>query len=423
MFSNMPTEPRTGPALVLALLALVFAGTPRAQEDFVLRSAATRASVTISVIPFDGLENLPERKSLASPHEVLAADLDFSGRFELASSPASGWDSATLARKSVAVIASGLVTKGASEGEIRLRLRLSDVSTRDILVEKTYTGRARDIRRLVHRFSDDVVFQMFGERGIATTRIAFVRGKPGHKEIWTMDYDGFGAEPWTKNGDINLSPTWDRDGGLIWSSYMGGNGAKLWRQAPGEKARLLLPAASGMQISASTSPLDGEVAMGLSDGEQTEIWRGQPEGRPVRLTYSRALEVSPSWSPNGWEIAFTSDRTGEPQVYAMDREGSNVRRITWTGAYNDQPSWSPSGDRIAFARLAGGFQVLTIAPDGSDEQWIGPGEQPKWSPDGQHIVFTRSGAKSSDIWVCQADGSRPRALTYFGDAAMPSWSR
>lgn len=425
MFSNMPTDPRTLGALAGAVLALISAlpVPASAQEDFVLRSEATQAMVTISVLPFEGVENLPDRKSLATPHEVLSADLDFSGRFDVAKPPANGWDSASLVQRKVAVLASGLVTKGASKDEIGLRLRLQDAATRDVLVEKSYSGRARDIRRLVHRFSDDVVFQMFGERGIATTRIAFVRGKPGHKEIWIMDYDGFGAEPWTSNGSINLSPTWDRHGGLVWSSYKGGGGAKLWRQLPGEKPRLLLPNATGMQISASTSPLDGEIAMAISDGEQTEIWRGQPEARPMRLTYSPALEVSPSWSPNGWEIAFTSDRTGEPQVYAMDREGTNIRRVTWTGMYNDQPSWSPAGNRIAFARLAGGFQILTIAPDGTDEVWIGPGEQPRWSPDGQHIVFTRAGGRSSDIWVCRADGSRAKAITFFGDASMPSWSR
>lgn len=423
MFSNMPTDHKAR-AFVAGLALLSASPVPaRAEEDFVLRSEAAQSTVTISVLPFDGTEFLPDRKSLAVPSEVLSADLDFSGKFEVVKPPAGGWDSAALDARKVAVLASGLIRKGVSKDEIVLRMRLMDVATREQLVEKTYSGRARDIRRLVHRFSDDVVFQMFGERGIATTRIAFVRGKPGRKEIWTMDYDGFGAEPWTRNGNINLSPTWDRDGGLVWSSYVGGVGARLWRQLPGEKPRLLLPSAGGMQISASTSPLDGEVAMAISQDGQTEIWRGHPEGRPARLTYSPALEVSPSWSPNGWEIAFTSDRTGEPQVYAMDREGTNLRRVTWTGVYNDQPSWSPAGNRIAFARLAGGFQILTIAPDGSDEAWIGPGEQPKWSPDGQHIVFTRAGGSSSDIWVCKADGTRPRALTFFGDASMPAWSR
>jgi len=419
----MPTEPVVRPFALAVLVAFAFCRPAPAQEDFVLRSDAAQATVTISVTPFEGLERIPQYKGQASPHQVLLADLDFSGRFSIVPPPAAGWDSASLAKMAVAVVATGSVAPGATPEEIHLRMRLTDAASKETLAEKNYTGRARDLRRLVHRFADDVVFQMFGERGIATTRIAFVRGKPGHKEVWIMDYDGFGAEPWTRNGSINLSPTWDREGGLIWSSYLGGAGAKLWRQVPGQKAEPLLPSVPGMQISASTSPLDGEVAMATSIDGQTEIWRGQPEGRPTRLTYSPALEVSPSWSPNGWQIAFTSDRTGEPQVYAMDREGSNVRRITWTGAYNDQPSWSPAGDRIAFARLAGGFQILTITPDGNDERWIGPGEQPKWSPDGRHLVFIRAGGKSSDIWVCGADGSNPKALTFFGDASMPSWSR
>lgn len=423
MFSNMPTDHTRPSAWIAAGLLALCAASAQAQEDFLLRSDASRAAVTISVIPFQGLDKVPGLAGKAAPHKILQADLDFSRRFRLEAPPDSGWDSARIARKALAVIAEGSVAQGKSGGEIVLKMRLLDAASREPLSEKTYTGKPSDLRRLVHRFSDDVVFQMFGERGIATTRIAFVRGKPGHKEIWTMDYDGFGAEPWTRNGSINLSPTWDRDGGLIWSSYSGGGGAKLWRQMPGQKARHLLADVPGMQISASTSPLDGEVAMAAAQEGQTEIWRGQPEGRAVRLTYSPALEVSPTWSPNGWQIAFTSDRTGDPQVYIMDREGSSLRRLTWNGAYNDQPSWSPDGNRIAFARLAGGFQILTIGLDGTDEKWIGPGEQPKWSPDGRHIVFTRAGPKSSDLWVCDADGSNPRPLTYFGDASMPSWSR
>ncbi len=424
MFCSMPTDHPVRPSSLAALfILLAFLAPASAQEDFILRSDATQSTVSISVLPFEGMEKIPQLAALATPHKVLQADLEFSKRFQVVPPPAKGWDSASVAQKALAALAYGIVLPGSGKDEIVLKMRMVDASSREALLEKNYSGRPRDLRRLVHRFSDDMVFQMFGERGIATTRIAFVRGKPGHKEIWTMDYDGFGAEPWTKNGSINLSPTWDRDGGLIWSSYAGGGAAKLWRQTPGQKAHPLLPSVPGMQISASTSPLDGEVAMATSLDGQTEIWRGQPEGRPVRLTYSPDLEVSPSWSPNGWQIAFTSDRTGHPQVYVMDREGSGTRRLTWTGQYNDQPSWSPGGDRIAFARMAGGFQILTISPDGSDERWLGPGEQPKWSPDGRHIVFTRAWEKSSDIWVCEADGSNPRALTFFGDAAMPAWSR
>jgi TolB protein len=238
-----------------------------------------------------------------------------------------------------------------------------------------------------------------------------------------MDYDGFAGTSWTSNGSINLSPVWDRDGALVWSSYLGGDGAHLWRQQLGQKPSRFLPSVPGMQISAAPSPIDGEIALAVSLDGQTEIFRAYPDGKPVRLTYNPAIEVSPSWSPNGWEIAFTSDRTGYPQVYIMDKDGANLRRVTWVGGYNDQASWSPTGDRIAFARMVGDFQLLTIAPDGSDEKWLGPGEQPKWSPDGRHMVYMRRFNGRSDLWVCDMDGANQHQITFFGDASQPAWSR
>ncbi|MEN9308438.1 MAG: hypothetical protein RL173_2370 [Fibrobacterota bacterium] len=416
MFSNMRLD-RLLPALAVFCLPAL------SQEDFVLRSDAAQATVNVAVLPFEGAEKVPEFKELASPDAVVRADLDFSGRTKIVQPPSNSWDSAFFVQKNVAAVVTGIVKAGASAGEVEIRFQLLDAISRDKLAEKTYTGKKKDLRRLSHRFSDDAIFQLFGERGIASTRIAYVRGKDGRKEIWTMDYDGFGSQAWTKNGNLNLSPVWDRDGALVWSSYLGGNGAHLLRQVIGQKPTRFLPNTPGMQISAAASPIDGEIAVAVSLDGQTEIFRSQPNGKPVRLTFSPALEVSPTWSPNGYEIAFTSDRTGAPQVYAMDREGSNLRRITWVGGYNDQAAWSPMGDRIAFARQAGDFQILTISPDGSDEKWLGVGEQPKWSPDGRHIVFIRRSGQRSDLWVCSADGSAPRQLTFHGDATQPAWSR
>ena len=415
MFCNMRLE-------TFALILGASAALLPAQEDFVLRSDAAQSTINVAVLAFEGVDRISEFKGQAAPDVVVRADLDFSGRTKIVDPPAGLWDSAFFAQKGVAAVVMGTAVRGAG-GEVELRFKLLDATTRDLLAEKVYTGRQKDLRRLAHRFSDDAIFQLFGERGIASTRIAYVRGKDAHKEIWTMDYDGFGSTPWTKNGSINLSPVWDRGGALVWSSYMGKDGAHLWRQEIGQKAMRFLPSVPGMQISASPSPIDGELALAVSLDGQTEIFRSHPNGRPVRLTYSPALEVSPTWSPNGYEIAFSSDRTGAPQVYVIDREGSNLRRLTWVGGYNDQASWSPMGDRIAFARQAGDFQVLTIAPDGSDEKWLGVGEQPKWSPDGRHIVFIRRNGSRSDLWTCNADGSSPKQLTFSGDASQPAWSR
>ena len=421
MFSSMPPNSRSFAPLV-AIIFLFATASSRAQEDFVLRSDATQTSVSVAVLPFEGVDGVADYRDQAKPEDVIRADLGFSGRFKVYQSPSGKWDSAYFAKSQIAAVATGNV-KLAASGEVEIRFQLLDAQTRDKLAEKTYTGRKSDLRRLAHRFSDDAVFQVFGERGIATTRIAFVRGKDGHKEIWTMDYDGFAASAWTRNGSINLSPVWDRDGALVWSSYLGGDGAHLWRQKIGQKPSRFLPSVPGMQISAAPSPIDGEIALAVSLDGQTEIFRSYPDGKPVRLTYNPAIEVSPSWSPNGWEIAFTSDRTGYPQVYIMDKEGSNLRRVTWVGGYNDQASWSPTGDRIAFSRMAGDFQLLTISPEGTDEKWLGPGEQPKWSPDGRHIVYMRRYKERSDLWTCDLDGANQHQITFFGDASQPAWSR
>lgn len=406
-------------ASVLALV-LLLRGTALAQEDFVLRSVSGNADITkVAILPFEGVAAIPEFNAQATPDVVLRSDLTFSGRFDVV--PAEGKiDSAFFNRTGVTTLVRG-AARHLPGGEIEVRYQLLDALSNQPLTEKVYSGKARDLRRLSHRFADDAVFQVYGERGIASTRIAYVNGRPGKKEIWAMDYDGFGAEPLTRNGSINLAPTFDREGNLIWISFLGGRGAQAVKMAPGGKTRPLT-SLGGTHSSVTVSAMDGEIAIASSQSGQSQIYRANASGGGmVRLTYNEAIQTSPSWSPNGWELAFTSDRTGKPQIYIMDREGSTTRRLTFQGGYNDQASWSPNGDRIAFGRLAGDWQVVTIRPDGSDEQVIANGRNPKWSPDGRHLVYMVEWSGKSDLWVCNPDGTGRRQLTHTGNASLPSW--
>lgn len=161
----------------------------------------------------------------------------------------------------------------------------------------------------------------------------------------------------------------------------------------------------------------------------TYSWQNADGSGAVNLTNHPAIDVSPTWSPDGKQIAFVSDRNGELQIYVMNSDGSNLRRIT-SGGYSTDPSWSPNIDvnKIAFVRVEGAeANIYTINTDGSDEQRLtsgsGRNENPSWSPDGHYIAFssTRNGAEN--IYIMYFNGGNQRLLTKGGGKSFPTWCR
>jgi Tol biopolymer transport system component len=140
------------------------------------------------------------------------------------------------------------------------------------------------------------------------------------------------------------------------------------------------------------------------------------------------FQVEPAWSPDGTRIAFSSNRTGSFDLYAMAADGTGTRRLTATPAEDRHPSWSPDGRRIAFSRGTPG-DLHVMDADGSSMRRLveSPADdrQPVWSPDGRWIAFTRKapGTSIRELWLVRPDGSDARRLTYLGAVGdAPAWS-
>jgi len=369
---------------------------------------------------------------------VLSNDLKFTTVFDVMDAATLPFDPTTiqpdqervalpgLAALKVQHLAVGYVSSRGREAV--LEGRLFDAATGNMIFGKRYVGDAKFYRLIIHRFADDIMFNVTGEKGVAQTRIAFVSGAgQAAKEIFVMDYDGANPSPLTGNQSINLSPRWSPDGRQIaYTSYRNGN-PDLFVLNFESGRRDVLSAQRGLNATPGWSP-DGQVlvfAMSATGGTNLFVMP-KNGGTPKPLTTGTAISVSPSFSPNGRQIVFNSDRGGTPQIYIMDGDGSDLRRLTFQGSYNASPRWSPRGEKIAFMCRFGGNQICLINPDGSGLQQLtsaGNNEEPTWSPDGRHIVFTSTRNGGRDLFVMHADGSEQRRLTNNGrENYLADWS-
>jgi TolB protein len=146
-----------------------------------------------------------------------------------------------------------------------------------------------------------------------------------------------------------------------------------------------------------------------------------------RLTQSPSIDTSPSFSADGNTIAFTSDRGGSPQIYLMNADGGNVRRLSFGGGLYSTPVFSPEGKQIAFTKQSGGrFSIGVMNADGSGEKLLTSSyleEGPTWAPNGRFIMYFREppGALPS-LWMVESSGRVERPVPYSGGASDPAWS-
>ncbi len=178
------------------------------------------------------------------------------------------------------------------------------------------------------------------------------------------------------------------------------------------------------------SPDGQELAFISNRGGNRDVWVMSADGTRLRnITNSAADEWTPAWSPDGMDIAFASYRDGNWELYIAKPDGSEVRRLTQSGALDYAPTWSPDGARLAFvSERDGNAEIYSVNRDGSDLQRLTSNQvsdlYPAWSPDGKRIAFASYRDGNMEIYVMEPDGSNPVNLSRSPDSDehQPSWS-
>jgi len=323
-----------------------------------------------------------------------------------------------------------LVTGGIVEqqGNIRLEMRLFDPFKGKLIVGKVYTGKASDLRTMVHRFCGEISLYLTGKKGVFGSRIAFVSRVGKNKEIFISDFDGYGPRQETYHENITLSPSLSSDGQwLAYTSYVNGKPDIFIRNLKTRGDTTV--AFKGMNITPSWVPGKFELVATLSlDGDQ-EIYLLSGKGEVLkRLTRSWGIDVSPQVSPNGRKVAFVSRRGGTPQIYVKTLDSGEVMRVSFQGKYNTSPVWSPLGDKLVYVGIVKNkIDIYVTGFDGAPPMQLtrdqGDNEDPSWSPDGGFIVFSSTREGVSKIYVMTARGSEPKRLIDLpGAQTDPQWS-
>ena len=413
-------------ACAALLLALAL---PASAQFRVEVSGVGLTQLPIAIAPLRGEDASPQKISV-----IVQADLERSGQFRGVPPARGNFDENTRPdfspwrQAGADSLMLGSVTRLA-DGRYDVRFRLWDVVGGKDLGGQSYAVPQADLRLAAHRIADFLYERLTGDRGIFSTRIAYVTKADQRYHLWVADADGEGAQPALTSPEPIISPSWSADGRQL--AYVSFESRKpvVYVHDVATGRRKLVANFRGSNSAPAWAPDGRTLAVTLSREGGSQLFTidvTAPGSEPRRLTQSPSIDTEPTYSHDGSFIYFVSDRGGSPQIYRMPAAGGSPERVTFTGSYNISPALSPDGHWLAYiSRVNGMFklhimdlqtsQVIALTDTVADEN-------PSFAPNGRLIVYATKQGEREALMTTTLDGKiKARLSGQSGDIREPDW--
>jgi len=364
--------------------------------------------------------------------DVVRSDLARSGSFRVIDpgvplSESATPDYASMRSRGADAVLGGSVSR-LSDGRYDIRYRLGDAVRQTPLGGESLVVAENDLRFGGHRVADWVFEKITGEKGIFSTRIAFVSKQGTRYRLNVGDWDGENVVSPLTSPEPIISPSWSPDGARL--AYVSFESRKpvvyVHTLATGQRT----PVANfkGSNSAPAWSPDGRSLAVALTRDGLSQIYliNADGSGTPRRLTTSPGIDTEPAFAPDGQSLYFTSDRGGSPQIYRMPLDGGAPARITFAGPYNVSPRLSPDGRLLAYVtRREGRFLVAVRELSGGQETIVsetGREESPSFAPNSRWVMFATHANGHDSLVAVTVDGRvRQRLTSSAGDIREPPW--
>jgi TolB protein len=372
-----------------------------------------------------------EDKSGQSIAGIVRADFERSGIFRIVDSTGefdetSRPDYSQWRRRGADALVAGSAARLA-DGRFDVRYKLWDVVKGSDLGGQALAVVTADLRLAAHRIADAVYEKLTGDKGVFSTRIAYVTKVANRYTLRITDADGEGGQVALNSTQPIISPAWSPDGrSLAYVSFESGK-AVVWSQDVASGQRRSIANFQGSNSAPAWSPDAQTLAVTLSRDGGSQIYLMDREGGNVRrITNSSAIDTEPVFTPDGKSIYFVSDRGGSPQIYRVAAGGGPADRVTFNGNYNISPALSPDGRTLAYVNRNGSdFKVMTMDIANGAVQTVSDtvdDESPSFAPNGKLIIYATRSQGRDVLMTTTLDGRiRTRLLSSGIDVREPVW--